>query len=133
MTARKPRETNPLIHRARIESLVIYEISEQELMLLERGSSEAVYLNFALGLLPTSLSFLIALLATEIESTKIYIVFVVVAIVTGISGLVLLALWWQCHQSARDLFRVIRDRLRIGEPLVAESSSPPESIDPPGS
>jgi hypothetical protein len=46
-----PSELLPAIRRARIDSLDIYEVSEYELALLERGSPDCLFLNFAIFLL----------------------------------------------------------------------------------
>ena len=69
----------PAIHRARIDVLRIYEISESELEFLERGSPQSIYLNFAIFLLSIALSFFIALVTTEIPSDRLFNVFVIVA------------------------------------------------------
>ena len=56
----------PAIRRARIDRLNIYEISETELQMLERGSPESLFLNFAIFLLSSASSLLVALLTTKI-------------------------------------------------------------------
>lgn len=116
--ARK-RETHlpPVFQYARIEKIVIYHVEESELVLLERGSADSLYLNFAIFLLSTCGSFLIALTATEIANDRVFTVFVVVAVVTGLGGVLLSALWWQSRRSVRTLFRKIRERLPKEEPI----------------
>lgn len=54
----------PAVRRARIERLDIYEISETELQILERGSPDSILLNFAIFLVSIAVSFLVALLTT---------------------------------------------------------------------
>ncbi|WP_162826807.1 hypothetical protein [Pseudolabrys taiwanensis] len=101
----------PAVRRGRIERLDIYEISETELQILERGSPESLFLNFAIFLLSIAISFLVTLLTTEIQSSRTFIVFVVVAVLGFIIGLVLLALWaWHRHSTAL-IFEQIRRRM----------------------
>lgn len=101
----------PAVRRARIERLDIYEISEAELQLLERGSPESILLNFAIFLISIAASFLIALLTTEIESVRMFNVFVIITVVGFITGLVLLALWARYRRSTSTIFRQIRQRM----------------------
>ncbi len=47
----------PAIRRARIDNLTIYEISDAELNILERGSPDSIYLNVAIALISSAISF----------------------------------------------------------------------------
>src|ERR1700730_12589316 len=79
---RNPRPEFPLqVRRGRFEFLVIYEVSEGELDLLVQGAPNSIYLNFAIALLSTALSFIIALATTTIDSLKTFTVFVVLAVI----------------------------------------------------
>ncbi len=101
----------PAVRRARIERLDIYEISETELQILERGSPESVLLNFAIFLISIAGSFLVALLTTEIRSARIFAVFVIVTTIGLIIGAVLLALWAWYRRSTTTMFDQIRRRM----------------------
>jgi hypothetical protein len=101
----------PAVRRAPIERLDIYEISETELQILERGSPESIFLNFAIFLMSVTISFLIALLTTEIQSSRTFAVFVVVTVVGFVSGAVLLALWLWHRRSTATIFEQIRRRM----------------------
>jgi len=101
----------PAVRRARIERLDIYEISETELQILERGSPESILLNFAIFLVSIAVSFLIALLTTEIQSSRTFTVFVIVAVVGFVIGAVLLALWIWYRRSTATIFDQIRRRM----------------------
>lgn len=88
------------IRVAPLGELSAYIIYEHELDTLDRLDAdlakdppESLYLNFALSLLPISLSFLIALLTTTIHSNRVYELFVIVAFVTFLFSLPLFALW----------------------------------------
>jgi NADH:ubiquinone oxidoreductase subunit K len=101
----------PAVRRARIEHLDIYEISETELQILERGSPESILLNFAIFLISVAASFVIALLTTEITSSRIFTVFVIIAAVGLIIGTVLMALWAWYRRSTKTIFDQIRRRM----------------------
>lgn len=108
----------PAIRRARIDRLNIYEVSDSELQLLERGSPESLFLNFAIFLLSSAVSLLVALLTTTIESNRVFTVFVVCTAIGFIGGLLLLALWGWHRRSRSTIFEQIRQRM------------PPEGVPP---
>jgi hypothetical protein len=101
----------PEIRRARIDILNIYEISEAELEILERGSPDSIYLNFAIFLLSVALSFVISLSTTTIVSDRIYYAFVLVTAVAAILGAFFLVLWRRNHQSVASVVAAIRKRM----------------------
>lgn len=101
----------PAIRRARIERLDIYEISEAELQILERGSPESLFLNFAIFLISVAASFLVALLTTEIQSVRVFNVFVIVTVIGFVAGAVLLLLWARYRRSTTTIFAQIRRRM----------------------
>lgn len=74
-----------------LNAYVVYEHELDALNKLDEGLNqdppEAIYLNFALFLLPTSLSFLICLLTTTIHSNRVYELF---------------ALWERDHRSYQE-------------------------------
>jgi hypothetical protein len=111
MTDRNQTEFLPAVRRARIERLNIYEVSEEELELLERGSPESLFLNFALILLSTAISLLITLLTADISSDRVFYVFVIFTVIGFIGGAVLLVLWLWYRQSTTNVFEQIRRRM----------------------
>jgi hypothetical protein len=50
----------------------LYEISEEELLTIERGSPDSIYLTIAIALLSFALAIFCSLLVTEIKSTVSY-------------------------------------------------------------
>ena len=102
---------SPEIIRARIDCLNIFEISEGELEIFEKGSPGSIFLNFAIFLIGSAFTLLIALLTTDIKSDNTYIIFVVLTIVGFIAGLLLLILWYRNNQSISKLAETIRKRL----------------------
>lgn len=101
----------PAIRRVRVSELTIYEISETELDILERGSPDSLYLNFAIFLLSSAIALTISLLTTTPLSPNVYIIFVVFIIVGYLSGFLLLLLWRWNHTSVSDCIKTIRSRL----------------------
>jgi len=111
MTPDTPSELLPAIRRARIDSLDIYEVSEPELVLLERGSPDSLFLNFAVFLLSSALSLFVALVTTTIASSRTFSVFVILTTVGTVGGLFLLLLWMRNRQSTATVFAQIRRRM----------------------
>ncbi|WP_158808350.1 hypothetical protein [Beijerinckia sp. L45] len=119
MTDQRPNELLPAIRRARIDRLNIYEVSDSELQLLERGSPESLFLNFSIFLISVALSFLTTILTSDIGSTRVFIVFVVVIAVGLVAGVILLAFWGWYRHSRSTIFEQIRKRMPPdGVPII---------------
>lgn len=103
-------ETLPII-RAKFGELTLYEISESELCELSKGSPESLHLNFAISLFSIAVSFLIALLTTDINSIKIFTVFVVITVIGFIISGILFVIWLKSYRSTSKLVNTIRRRL----------------------
>lgn len=101
----------PEIRRARFDRLTIYEVSESELDVLERGSPGSIYLNFAIFLLSSAISLSVALLGATIPSDRTFLTFVALTVVGYVAGLVLLALWCRNRASVSAVAEEIRRRL----------------------
>lgn len=99
------------IIRGRVDSMSLYEITENELNILENGPPSSIYLNLSIFFLSVAASFLIALLTTNIESDRTYTVFVVVTTIGLVAGLVLLILWYRTHHSVSEIIRIIKGRI----------------------
>ena len=101
----------PEIRRARFDSLTIYEVSESELDILEKGSPDSIYLNFAIFLLSVAISLTTALFTTTTTSNAAFIVFVVLTTIGYLGGVFLVILWRRNHTSVSDCAATIRKRL----------------------
>lgn len=99
------------IKRARYDSLCLYEVTETELEILERGSPCSIYFNFSIFLLSVAISFTVALLTVKIESVKLFAFFLVVTIVGYLGGIFLLILWFRNRKSIKSIIKKIKDRL----------------------
>jgi|SRR3989344_3458678 len=99
------------INRGKLGSISLYEVTEDELNLLERGSPASTYLNFSIGLLSVGVSFFLSIFSTKIEDLKIYIVFWVIALVTTIAGIVLFVVWRQANKATENVIQRIKNRM----------------------
>lgn len=105
------------IRRGKVDSLSLYEVTESELQDLESGGPASLFLNFAIFLLSLAVSFFIALLSTDIQSTKTFIVFVLIALVGFIGGAILLLIWNKSRQSTTQIVQKIKGRMPSDEPI----------------
>ena len=104
-------EFAPAIRRARLDNLTIYEISEGELSIIEKGSPDSIYLTISIALITLAVSFLGSLLLTDIKSNAILFTFIAIVVVGFIAGIILLILWKQSSSSVADCVATIRRRL----------------------
>ena len=104
-------EKELIVRRGRVESVDLYEIKENELELLEKGSPASLQLNFSIFLLSIAFSSILALLTTTVNHQVIQIVFVVVSVVGVLVGLYLLLSWWKTRTSIGKLVGKIRERI----------------------
>jgi hypothetical protein len=118
-------EFQPEIRIGRIGSLPVYQISEHELETLAQGSPNSTYLNLAIALLSAAISFIIALATTNIESQRLFTVFVVFAVIGSVVGVVLSVIWYRGSRSVADLVETIRKR------LPPEGEQAPTRVPPP--
>jgi len=101
--------------RGKFDSLSLYEVTDNELEILERGSPSSIYLNFAILLLSAGISFLINLLSVNIQSIKTFTVFVVFTVIGILGGIILLVIWYRQRQSMSDIIRKIKQRIPSSE------------------
>ena len=106
-------EKQPFIKRGRVDSLSIYEIREDELNTIEKGSNSSIYLNFSIFLISIGASFLIALLTSDYKD-KI-LTFTIFCVVTGIGfiiGAFLLILWLREKDDFKEVIKNIKERMK---------------------
>lgn len=121
------QDLNPIIRRARVDSLDFYEITDEELTTLEHGSPGSLFLLFATFLISIALSFLISLLTTKIENLYVYILFVIITIIGFVLGSLFLCLWIRECRSSISVSKKIRNRMKE-EDKIEELKQ--KSIDP---
>ena len=104
-------QLDPAIHRVRLETLTIVEITEAELEALEHGSPESLHLSLGIAAISIAVSFLISLLTTTIDDIKTFCVFVIVCVVGFIASLTFSLLWWQSRRKMKNVLCAIRNRM----------------------
>jgi hypothetical protein len=102
-------EAYPEILRARLASVTIYEITEDELNSLSRGTSGSIYSDLAIAFWSIAVSFLACLLTTKMDP-NVFIVFVIIVAVAAAAGFILSAIWWRTRKTTRGLIETIKRR-----------------------
>ena len=124
-------ENGPKIIRAKVDSLTLYEVTDDELTTLEHGSPSSLYLLFSTFLISAALSFTTSLITTEIKDLRVYIAFVIITTVGCVIGLVLFFLWLREYRSSSSVSKKIRDRMNdqsINEELKATVTDPTSTL-----
>jgi multidrug transporter EmrE-like cation transporter len=103
----------PRIVRGQVDSLSLFEITDYELQLLEQGSPNNIYLNFAIFFLSIAISFFITLLTVKIDSLRVYLAFFVFTVVGFSIGGVLAFLWYRSRTHVRALVHKIKARVPL--------------------
>ena len=104
----------PEIRRARFQRLTIFEVEESELLILERGAPDSILLNIAVGLLTLALTLTATLIIAAFPSARVWTVFLAVAVIGYMVGLILILIWWRSRVSVSACVQNIRQRLPTG-------------------
>ncbi len=101
------------VKRARYDSLELFDVSENELTTIERGSPSSTYLNFAIFLLSIAISFLTTLLTVDLkENQTLFTVFTVICVLGFMVGLILIGIWYRSKNEFDEVLKKIRDRMK---------------------
>lgn len=123
------RPAPPVVVYAPLGELKVYELSEAELEKLEAGPPGQIQLNFALALLPASLTILITLQTVSISDNRLYSSYLIAFWMFLVQGIISLVQWISKSKSHNNLIKNIRDRMPakpgIPEQIVA---LPPPTI-----
>ncbi len=122
------------VKRGRFDSLTIYDVTSQELKIIENGSTNSLYLNFAIFLLSVSASFFVSIFTVDWfpDSTEqnahlvSFIVFLIISILTLLVGIICGIVWYRSHDSFKETIKIIKQRLKE-EKIVNPNDD--ESID----
>ena len=101
----------PIVRRARLQRLTIYEVEESELLILERGWLGSIYINISIALLSLAVGLTATLNTASFPSERAWLLFLVVTVFGYIVGTTLLLIWWRSRKSISDCVREIRGRL----------------------
>jgi hypothetical protein len=118
MAPKKKDERQPVIRYAPIGPLKVYEVQEHELDSLASGSDSSIWLNFAIALLFSGVSFLFTLAGTKIESDRVFLAIVSYTTISLIAGLICLIVWWLKYRSSKNLIAEIKNRMVLSQTLT---------------
>ena len=105
-------EKGPKIRMGKVDSLTIYEISEGELEIIERGSPNSTFLNFAIFLTSIATSFFVTLLTIDLKGKQnLFIIFNLITIVGFLLGIFLLIIWWRSKNDIDVVLKKIKERV----------------------
>lgn len=99
------------VRRGKVSSIIIYEVREDELRLIEQGGAAADKLNFAIGLISSAITALIAILSTDIKSGYTQFFFIALTLFGFILGIYFLVSWNRNKKSVPEVVSEIRKRL----------------------
>lgn len=122
----KPNPLQPVVRVAPLGELNAYAVYEHELDTLARGSPGSHLLGLSYALLPSSGAFVIAIFGTDIPSVRVFNVFVLTALVTGLAGAICLVLGVASHRSNTALVAEIKSRM----PPAATPAAPTPPASP---
>ena len=122
------------VKRGKFDSLTIYDVTSQALTIIENGSTNSLYLNFAIFLISVSLSFFTSIFTVEWfpkvkgqeQHLISFIVFLIIAILTLIIGVICTILWFRSHDNFKETITTIKNRLKEE---VKENPEDDESVD----
>lgn len=125
LTQSENNETPPRIRRGKVDSLILYEITDYELDTLEKGMPSSLFLNIGIALVSISISFLASLFTTQITSDRTFIVFTVIVVVGFVAGSILIIIWYRTRHQLTDLINKIKNRIPVDEfePIGRNSNS----------
>lgn len=98
-----------LIDRHTIDSIKTYEITEEQLSMIESGASSND-LNFSIALNSVFVSFIVTLLITDIQGVAKLVFFWVATLVSGILGLYFALQYRAKKGNTVSIFQKIRDQ-----------------------
>lgn len=95
----------------RMGTLTVYEITDDELRLIEAGGPSSTFLNFGIGSMSLGLGIGTTLLAAgPVETRAVFDTLVILTIVGVLAGAVLLILWRQMAKRTTSTIAGVRER-----------------------
>ncbi len=99
------------VFRGAVPAVNIYEVTELELTILEKGPATQIFLNFAIGLLSVASTFLVSLCTIDINTPKTYYSFFCITVIGYIIGIILGVLWFRNRGDISSTVTQIKSRL----------------------
>ena len=100
------------VQRRKLDSVTIYDVTEAELTILEKGTDASVWLNFFIGTTSIAVSFLVSLLTVEWGSnvSLTQIVFICVTVIMFLAAVVCCVFWRVGRGQHVATIKTIRER-----------------------
>lgn len=114
------------VRRGRVDSVNLYEVKEEELELLEKGSPATLQLNFAIFLFSIAFACIIALATSNFKWQIVKSIFTFVSIIGILQGMYLIISWWRTRTSIAKVVSTIRDRIN-GNSIAGQVQEEPET------
>ncbi|MES9902846.1 MAG: hypothetical protein ABW168_09195 [Sedimenticola sp.] len=111
-------EKHLVVRRGRVDSVDLYEVKENELELLEKGSPATLQLNFAIFLFSIALTCVVALATTTFKWPIVQSIFTFASVIGVLMGSYLIISWWRTRTSIAEVISRIKKRINE-EPLSA--------------
>lgn len=130
-------EKHLVVRRGRVDSVDLYEVKENELELLEKGSPATLQLNFAIFLFSIALTCIVSLATTTFKWPIIESIFTFSSVIGILMGAYLLISWWRTRTSIAEVIARIKNRISeepIGVPVapLANNTAPNDDQMPRG-
>lgn len=127
-TAESLHESSDRLHvnRAKVDSITIYDVTESELVEIESCNAVDWLFNVAIACVTITVSFVVTLTTTKIESTRLFYAYVILTCVSGVAAIGFVVNW-RILKGKRDnvIVRIKAGKKettmkKIGDPTVAE-------------
>lgn len=100
------------VRRRKIGSVTIFDVTETELIILEKGSDASVWLNFFIATISIGASFLVSLLTAEWSGvlSLTQVVFICLTIIMFLAAVVCFVFWRRGRGQHKETIKSIRER-----------------------
>ncbi len=103
------------IRRGKLDSVTVYEVTEEELKILEQGGSIVAHLNWAIFLFSIAFAAFVALVSSiEFKWAIMPVVFTSAILVGIVVGTSFLISWKRSKKPVTEVVQKVRDRLNGG-------------------
>lgn len=129
MTRPKPKALQPVINVGQPKELNAYFVYEHQIDAMARGAAAALSFNLALFLFGVSASAFLTLFSIPPDSDRGFYAVLIIATLTLLAGLVLVAVWWPTRRAVERLVTEIKSQLPPNP--VAQNDPTPAGGPPP--
>ena len=100
------------VRRRKIGSVTIYDVTEAELTILEKGTDASIWLNFFIGTISVAASFLVSLLTVDWGKniTLTQVVFICLTIIMFLASIVCFVFWRNSKGQHAATIKTIKER-----------------------